>query len=161
MIYVRYAESPLGWIEMKSDGESLVGLHFVTEKKGEDSGDAVLLDTERQLAEYFGKWRESFDLPLRPTGTDFQMEIWRSLGEVPYGQTLSYQALAEKVGRSGAVRAVGAANARNPLAIVIPCHRVVGSNGKLTGYAGGLWRKEWLLEHEGARLGLSEKVAGR
>ncbi|MEJ1932857.1 methylated-DNA--[protein]-cysteine S-methyltransferase, partial [Nostoc sp. NIES-2111] len=114
----------------------------------EHSEAAVLLDAERQLAEYFGGWRQSFDLPLRAEGTAFQQEVWAALQEIPYGQTMSYGELAQKLGKEKAVRAVGAANGRNPIAIVVPCHRVIGADGSLTGYGGGMERKKFLLELE-------------
>lgn len=109
-----------------------------------------------QLVEYFAGQRQTFDFLLNPVGTVFQQRVWKALLEVPFGQTRSYLAQARTLGDEKAIRAVGAANGRNPLWIVVPCHRIVGSNGSLTGYAGGLWRKQWLLEHEGAFPKLSE-----
>ena len=155
MIYLRYMDSPVGRITLTSDGEALTGLAFEEERHPRDrtgaieEADAVLIDAERQLQEYFGKWRRSFDLPLQPAGTEFQREVWRVLGEIPFGETISYLDLARRMGKEKAVRAVGMANGRNPISIVIPCHRVIGANGDLTGYGGGLWRKEVLLQHEG------------
>ncbi len=108
----------------------------------------VLLAARRQLEEYFAGARRSFDLPLAPVGTPFQQTVWKALREIPLGATWSYGDLARHIGRAGAARAVGAANGRNPLSIVVPCHRVVGTNGTLTGYAGGVPVKRWLLEHE-------------
>ncbi len=149
-------DSPVGRITLTSDGEALTGLTFEEERHPRDrtgameAADAVLIDAERQLLEYFGKWRKSFDLPLRPQGTEFQREVWQLLGEIPFGDTISYLELARRLGNEKAVRAVGMANGRNPISIVIPCHRVIGANGDLTGYGGGLWRKEVLLRHEGA-----------
>lgn len=101
-----------------------------------------------QLQEYFSGEREQFSLPLNPEGTDFQKKVWTALTQIPFGTTCSYLQLAEKLGDVKAIRAVAAANGKNPLWIVVPCHRVIGTNGSLTGYAGGLWRKKWLLEHE-------------
>lgn len=101
-----------------------------------------------QLREYFQGTRKWFDLPLDPQGTDFQKTVWNALLEIPYGQTLSYMDLAKRLGDPKAIRAVAAANGQNPLWVVVPCHRVVGSDGSLTGYAGGLHRKKWLLDHE-------------
>jgi methylated-DNA-[protein]-cysteine S-methyltransferase len=97
-----------------------------------EAPDAVLIDAERQVQEYFGGWRRSFDLPLRPEGTEFQREVWKLLGEIPFGQTISYLDLARRLGKEKAVRAVGMANGRNPISIVIPCHRVIGADGSLT-----------------------------
>jgi len=101
-----------------------------------------------QLQEYFMGKRTHFDLPLNPQGTEFQKRVWQALIEIPFGKTISYAELSKKLGGVKAIRAVAAANGKNPLWIIIPCHRVIGSDGSLTGYAGGLWRKKWLLEHE-------------
>lgn len=108
----------------------------------------LLLRAERQLAEYFAGVRRVFDVPLRPMGTDFQLRVWEALKEIPYGETRTYGQIAAAVGAPRAYRAVGMANHMNPLPLFIPCHRVVGADGKLTGYAGGLWRKEKLLALE-------------
>jgi methylated-DNA-[protein]-cysteine S-methyltransferase len=104
----------------------------------------------QQLEQYFSGTRRQFEGVLVPTGTDFQQKVWQALQTIPYGQTVSYLELARTLGNERAVRAVGRANGRNPIAIVIPCHRVIGRDGRLTGYGGGLWRKEWLLRHEGS-----------
>jgi len=109
---------------------------------------AVLKDAAQQLAEYFEGKRNNFDFPLNPKGTDFQKKVWNALLEIPFGKTTSYQELSIKLGDIKAIRAVASANGKNPLWVVVPCHRVIGSDGSLTGYAGGLWRKKWLLEHE-------------
>ena len=157
MIFVRYTETPVGLVTLTSDGEALIGLFFEEERHPRsregalEEPDPILLDAERQVQEYFGKWRRSFDLPLRPEGTAFQREVWKLLEEIPYGETVSYMYLARKMGKEKAVRAVGMANGRNPISIVIPCHRVIGADGKLVGYGGGMWRKEFLLDLEGAR----------
>jgi methylated-DNA-[protein]-cysteine S-methyltransferase len=108
----------------------------------------VLVRTQAQLAEYFAGERRAFDLPLAPQGSGFQVEVWRALLRIPYGETCSYGDIARVVGRPAASRAVGAANGRNPIPIIVPCHRVIGSNGSLTGYGGGLPVKRWLLDHE-------------
>jgi methylated-DNA-[protein]-cysteine S-methyltransferase len=102
-----------------------------------------------QLAEYFRGERQQFELPLAPRGTTFQQQVWEQLKTIPFGKTASYLQVARAISGEKAIRAVGAANGRNPLCLVVPCHRVIGSDGSLTGYAGGLWRKEWLLRHEG------------
>lgn len=106
-----------------------------------------------QLAAYFAGTRRAFDFPMTPAGTAFQQSVWRLLTTVPFGTTLSYLTLSRQLGNEKAIRAVAAANGRNPLWIVVPCHRIIGSDGSLTGYAGGLWRKQWLLEHEGSLPG--------
>ena len=115
---------------------------------GQRAAVATLDATEAQLRQYFAGERQAFDLPMHLVGTDFQQDTWRSLAQIPYGQTVSYGEQAERLGRPTAVRAVGAANGRNPLSIVLPCHRVVGANGDLTGFAAGLDTKRWLLAHE-------------
>jgi methylated-DNA-[protein]-cysteine S-methyltransferase len=113
-----------------------------------DSGHPVIVATVAQLAEYFAGERQEFDLPLDPIGTDFQQTAWSALRTIPYGTTVSYGEQAARMGDRRKARAVGAANGRNPISIVVPCHRVVGSNGALTGFAGGIRTKAWLLEHE-------------
>ena len=113
-----------------------------------EKGDSILQETRKQLDEYFGHQRKIFDIPLLTVGTPFQKSVWNSLLTIPFGETASYQQLAEDIGNTKAVRAVASANGANSLSIFIPCHRVIGSNGSLTGYAGGLHRKKWLLEHE-------------
>ncbi len=107
-----------------------------------------LLAARIQLQEYFAGTRHAFDFLLNPAGTDFQQRVWRELPTIPFGTTTCYLALSRQLGDEKAIRAVAAANGRNPLWIVIPCHRIIGSDGSLTGYAGGLWRKKWLIEHE-------------
>jgi methylated-DNA-[protein]-cysteine S-methyltransferase len=107
---------------------------------------------QMQLREYFEGRRRSFTVPLAPQGTPFQLAVWNALLEVPYGDTVSYGQIAERIGKPSAVRAVGAANGANPIPVIIPCHRVIGSNGSLTGYGGGIERKQWLLALEGRRL---------
>ena len=105
-----------------------------------------------QLREYFAGKRKTFDFPLAPRGTEFQLAVWNALLEIPYGDTVTYAELARRIGKPSAVRAVGAANGANPIPVIIPCHRVIGSNGTLTGYGGGIERKQWLLALEGRRL---------
>jgi methylated-DNA-[protein]-cysteine S-methyltransferase len=109
-----------------------------------------LLEASRQLQAYFAGERREFDLPLAPYGSDFQRRVWSALLEIPYGETISYLELARRLGDPRAVRAVGSANGRNPISIIIPCHRVIGADGSLVGYGGGLERKRWLLRHEAA-----------
>lgn len=106
----------------------------------------------RQINEYFAGKRRTFELELAPRGTPFQLAVWNALLAIPYGDTISYAELARRIGKPAAVRAVGAANGANPIPVIIPCHRVIGSNGSLTGYGGGIERKQWLLAHEGRRL---------
>jgi len=141
------SDAGLAAILWQNDRPNRVGLDIETE----DTSHPVLRETERQLREYFGGQRSRFDLPLDPRGTAFQRKVWGALLTIPFGETRSYQQIAIQVGNPKAVRAVGAANGRNPLSIVAPCHRVIGSNGKLTGFAGGLETKAYLLALEGSK----------
>ncbi len=146
--------SPVGRLELVEAGGALVAVRFDAPPDGsagaERGGSALLAQARRQLSEYFAGTRRSFDLPLRPAGTDFQKRVWGLLETIPWGTTTTYGALAARLGLPvGASRAVGAANGANPLPVVLPCHRVVGSDGRLTGYAGGLARKATLLRLEG------------
>ncbi|RKZ19756.1 cysteine methyltransferase [bacterium] len=154
MIYTRAYESPLGLLDLESDGVALTRIRFPGEKRGPDP-EAVRRDDAEpfaaavaQLDAYFAGELAVFDLPLAPGGTAFQRRVWDLLVEIPRGETISYAELARRVGNPAACRAVGAANGRNPLAIVVPCHRVVASDGALTGYAGGVAVKKGLLELE-------------
>lgn len=113
------------------------------------SNNKIIVETKKQLHEYFEGRRKKFELPLAPNGTEFQVQAWKQLQKIPYGQTISYGEQAEKMGDKKKARAVGMANGRNPISIVVPCHRVIGSNGKLVGFGGGLSCKQWLLDHEG------------
>jgi methylated-DNA-[protein]-cysteine S-methyltransferase len=143
-------DSPVGPLLLTSDGTSLTRLLFDVEPDPTWSTEAcpVLDDAVAQLREYFAGERTDFDLPLEPTGTDFQKRTWLQLREIPYAQTINYGQLAGRVGNPNASRAVGLANGRNPISIVVPCHRVIGANGSLTGYGGGLDRKRLLLDLE-------------
>jgi methylated-DNA-[protein]-cysteine S-methyltransferase len=144
-----YIKTPLGITQLRGDA---TGLSSITVLNSEEAITPiipeVLEDAVYQLNEYFEGKRNSFDLTLNPTGTDFQQRVWKLLLEIPYGKTVSYLTLSKKLGDVKAIRAVAGANGKNPLWIVVPCHRVIGSDGSLTGYAGGLSRKKWLLEHE-------------
>ncbi|MCC7483470.1 MAG: methylated-DNA--[protein]-cysteine S-methyltransferase [Burkholderiales bacterium] len=158
MTLYTWIDSPLGRILLTMDGEKLTGLHFEREKYfprlGEDwleSPHAPLLArAARQVREYFAGERDRFDLPLAPAGTPFQQRVWRALLGIGCGETATYGEIARRIGAPRSVRAVGAAIGRNPISIVVPCHRVVGSTGALTGYAGGLERKRALLAREHA-----------
>ena len=146
--------SPIGRLELVEEGGALVAIHFDAPADGsprhERGGSAVLTQAHQQLSEYFAGTRREFDLPLRPAGTEFQRRVWDVLATVPWGTTTTYGAIAARLGLPpGASRAVGAANGANPLPVVLPCHRVIGSDGTLTGYAGGLERKALLLRLEG------------
>ncbi|MFD2190972.1 methylated-DNA--[protein]-cysteine S-methyltransferase [Pistricoccus aurantiacus] len=141
-------ESPIGLLKIRATDKGLTEIDFVEARDETPRPNAMTQQCQAQLAEYFAGRRREFDLPLTPQGTGFQQQVWRALREIPYGQTCSYSSLAERLNRPGAQRAVGAANGKNPISIVVPCHRVIGRSGRLTGYAGGLERKEWLLMHE-------------
>ncbi len=148
MKYKIYYRSEVGVIEITSLEDAITRIDFV-EKEGEvTETPKVLQDAYDQLDEYFQGKRKDFNLKLNIDGTDFQKKVWRALSDIPYGKVVSYKDIAIAVGNEKAVRAVGNSNNKNKIAIVIPCHRVIGSNGKLVGYAGGLHFKEWLLEHE-------------
>ncbi len=147
-------ESPVGALTLVGDGDALSALYFPdhVRRPVQDTfgprDDSAFAEARRQLAEYFAGERTSFDLRLAPRGNDFQRKVWRLLTAIPYGRTRTYGQLAAELGDPGLARAVGAANGRNPISIVVPCHRVVGHDGALTGYAGGLARKAYLLELE-------------
>ena len=150
-------DSPIGRLLLQTDGDSLTGLYMdVPDRpisgmndRREDANVGPLPEAVRQLGEYFAGNRREFALPLRMHGTEFQLRVWRALTEIPYGETRSYGELAKRIGNPNASRAVGLANGRNPVSILVPCHRVIGAEGSLTGYGGGLPRKQWLLAHEG------------
>jgi methylated-DNA-[protein]-cysteine S-methyltransferase len=147
--------SPVGPLYLAATDEGLTHLLFVKEmdarseaSEGSVGAARILRETERQLSEYFAGKRREFDVPLAPAGTEFQLSTWRELRNVPYGETTSYGELARRMNRPNAVRAVGAANGANPISIIVPCHRVIGADGTLTGYGGGLHIKKRLLELE-------------
>jgi methylated-DNA-[protein]-cysteine S-methyltransferase len=149
--------SPVGPLRLAAEDDGLRLIEFpdprhpvAPEDDWEEGDNAVLAMTRAQLGEYFAGTRRAFDLPLAPRGTAFQRAVWRALATIPYGETISYRALAERIGQPSAMRAVGAANGRNPLPIVVPCHRVIGADGSLTGFGGGLPTKRFLLQLEGA-----------
>lgn len=142
-------QSPIGGVRVTvNDGGSVVSVTFVDDELVKSDRDCPAAAAAHQLEEYFAGTRKIFDLVVAPEGTEFEKRVWKDLVEIPFGVTDTYGAIAARLGDQGASRAVGVANARNPIAIVIPCHRVIGSNGDLTGYAGGLHRKRWLLAHE-------------
>jgi len=156
-------ESPVGELLVAASDRGLTTLLFEVWGHGPSDGERsdwqqddgtgrageILAEARRQLGEYFAHGRTTFDLPLDLRGTPFQVQVWNALTRIPFGSTLSYGELARRVGSPNGSRAVGAANGRNPVAIVVPCHRVIGANGDLTGFGGGMARKEWLLQHEG------------
>jgi methylated-DNA-[protein]-cysteine S-methyltransferase len=141
-------KSPLGYLILKSDGFTVTEITFSESDVQEKNDCDVLQKCKQQLNNYFSGNFFDFNLPLNPVGTTFQKKVWNELLKIPFGETITYQELAINLGDQKLVRAVGTANGRNPIAIVIPCHRVIGAGNKLTGYAGGLERKLWLLNHE-------------
>ena len=154
--YFKTIWSPVGELTLVADDRGLAAILWQDDRPGrvrlgaliEKVDHPVLLETERQLGEYFAGKRRTFDVPLSFSGSDFQKSVWSALLAIPFGETRSYGEIAQQLGAPGASRAVGAANGRNPISIIAPCHRVVGSNGKLTGFAGGLEAKAFLLELE-------------
>jgi methylated-DNA-[protein]-cysteine S-methyltransferase len=159
--YFTEIPSPIGRLQLRSSGDALTALymedhkHELARPADAKSDAAPFRAAIAQLEEYFAGERREFSLPLAAEGTDFQREVWRGLAAIPYGVTLSYGQLASAIGRPRAVRAVGLANGRNPISIIVPCHRVIGANGTLTGYGGGVERKRFLLDLErGGKLSL-------
>lgn len=141
-------ESPVGFLILKSNGESVTEISFAENEIQEQHLCEVLEKCKVQLERYFSGELMNFDLPLAPEGTDFQQKVWAELLKIPYGETITYMDMAVRLGDPKCIRAAGTANGKNPIAIVIPCHRVIGAGNKLTGYAGGIWRKKMLLELE-------------
>lgn len=149
--HTAYYRSEIGLLEIIGTEQGIKEVRFAEAEPPDEPSTEVhpcLQDCVRQLDEYFKGERQEFSLDLVPDGTSFQQKIWQQLLAIPYGKTVSYLDIARAVGDEKAVRAVGNANGRNKIVIIMPCHRVIGSNGQLTGYGGGLWRKEWLLDHE-------------
>lgn len=155
LVYQHF-DTPIGVLTLAADDTGLQRIDFPPPRlppagsAWREGSNAVIAETRRQLEEYFAGARRSFDLPLSPQGTEFQRSVWTELAAIPYGHTWSYRDLAQRIGKPSAMRAVGAANGRNPLPIVLPCHRVIGADGSLTGFGGGLPTKAFLLRLEGA-----------
>ncbi|WP_420380178.1 methylated-DNA--[protein]-cysteine S-methyltransferase [Gilvibacter sp.] len=144
-----YLDSPLGSLLLQGDADGIQKLSVVEDPQDPSAEiPAELQSAAQQIHEYFQGQRSSFDLKLNPQGTSFQKQVWRQLAEIPFGKTATYMDMAKRLGDPKSIRAAASANGKNPIMIIIPCHRVIGSDGSLTGYAGGLWRKKWLLEHE-------------
>jgi len=160
-LYWTVIDTPIDSLLLIGDETGLRHLHFEPHRPppGLDRDDDALAPVVAQLTEYFAGERLLFDLPLSPTGTPFQTKVWMALRDIPYGRTSSYGELASELGQPTASRAVGLANGRNPLAVIVPCHRVIGANGSLTGFGGGIERKRWLLEHERAVLAKRDGAA--
>jgi methylated-DNA-[protein]-cysteine S-methyltransferase len=167
-LYYKEIESPVGKLKLVTSLSALVAILWERERQDRvkldpmspDPHHPILIETERQFIEYFSGTRTKFDLPIEPRGSEFQKKVWRALREIPFGETRSYLDLAKALGTPNAVRAVGAANGKNPLAIVVPCHRVIGANGALTGFAGGIEAKAKLLALE-AKIASTAKQAAQ
>ena len=145
--------SPVGPLTLTSNGKALTSLWFDKQEQSRDLSfwrrdDAAFAQVLRELAEYFAGERQEFTVELAPQGTPFQQRVWAALREIPYGETTSYGEIARRLGDANAMRAVGTANGRNPISVIVPCHRVIGADGSMTGYGGGIDRKRWLLGHE-------------
>lgn len=162
----KYMVSPVGRLTLIASDKGLAAVLWENDKpnrvhakaEAENEQHLVLLETERQLQEYFAGNRDTFSLPLDMIGTPFQQQVWEALTSIPYGETRNYQQIANQLGNPKAVRAVGAANGRNPVSIIVPCHRVIGTDGSLTGFAGGLEAKAHLLSLEGATRPITKKT---
>lgn len=158
----RTIDSPIGPVTIVSSGEAVTAIYTAQHRRRQELAEhpicssSVLDVAEIQLQEYFVGRRFTFDLPLQPEGTPFEQRVWQALRQIPFGVTRTYREIAVEIGKPSAARAVGAANGRNPISIVVPCHRVVGGDGKLRGYAGGLETKEWLLAHERESLAAAD-----
>lgn len=148
---VTHFSSPIGTLEITGDEDGISKVLFLDQEPSIRNSNPILDECVKQLSEYFENQRTEFNLRLNPAGTDFQKTVWSALQNIPYGKTISYMDLAKRLGDPKVIRAAGTANGKNPIAIIIPCHRVIGTNGSLTGYAGGLGRKQWLLEHESSQ----------
>ena len=143
-----FIKTPLGTAKITGDDTGINAISILEEGEITKKIPKVLKEAVNQLQDYFNGKRTTFDFKLNPHGTEFQQKVWQALLEIPFGKTVSYMDITKKLGDVKAIRAVASANGKNPLWIVVPCHRVIGTDGSLTGYAGGLWRKKWLLEHE-------------
>lgn len=153
-----YYHSPVGWLKIEEEDDAIHSILFMNEEPLQSSEtSSAIKQCMEQLDEYFQGSRRTFDFNMDQEGTDFQKKVWNELTRIPFGKTISYLQLSERLGDVKSIRAAGSANGKNQLSIVVPCHRVIGSNGKLVGYAGELWRKDWLLKHEAKfALGVQE-----
>ena len=157
-MFTETMNTPIGTLLIQASARGITHVDFIDTETPENQPNALTTRCKQQLQAYFDGKRKSFDLPLDQQGTAFQKSIWNSLLEIPFGQAVSYRDIADRVNNPNAVRAVGAANGKNPIAIIVPCHRVIGADRTLTGYAGGLQRKAWLLQHEGIAFISKPKV---
>jgi methylated-DNA-[protein]-cysteine S-methyltransferase len=154
---VTYYQTPVGIAQITEEDGYITRIHILDREHETTTAETPLLkEAIRQFDEYFAGTRKKFDLPINQTGTDFQQQVWQELLKIDYGKTITYNQQSIQMNNPLAIRAIAAANGKNNLWVVVPCHRVIGSNGSLTGYAGGLWRKQWLLEHEAKVIGLGQ-----
>lgn len=147
--YIQYYPSPIGILKIEATSSHITAVNFVSTQGEDESVNTITQHCQQQLQEYFSGGRKIFSLHLQPKGTDFQQRVWTELQNIPFGKVASYLEMAKRLGDEKVIRAAAAANGKNPVAIIIPCHRVIGANGDLVGYAGGLDKKRLLLEHEG------------
>lgn len=153
-LFQGYIHNDLGYIAIETDSDKIMSVYFTDTKPEESNSNPVVEECKSQLLEYFSGTRKIFSLPLDLKGSQFQVDVWNELMKIPFGEVITYSKLAHRMGDVKKIRAVGMANSKNPIGIIVPCHRVVGKNGKLVGYGGGLWRKKWLLDFESSRLNL-------
>lgn len=152
VLYKTYYESPAGLIEIMANDTGVTSILFVKKRAGRSKNNEHTTECAKQLHDYFNKERKTFSVPLDMQGTEFQIRVWNELLKIPFGKAISYLQLAINLGDKKCIRAAGTANGRNPVSIIVPCHRVIGSNGDLVGYGGGLDKKKFLLEHEGVLI---------
>jgi methylated-DNA-[protein]-cysteine S-methyltransferase len=143
-----YFDSPVGLIRIRGNANAVTQIFFVEEKTEAENPNDILIDCKTQLENYFNGTLRAFSVPVKTGGTTFQQQVWNALQQIPFAKTVSYGDISKAIQNEKSIRAVGTANGQNPIAVIIPCHRVIGADGSLTGYSGGLWRKQWLLEHE-------------
>jgi methylated-DNA-[protein]-cysteine S-methyltransferase len=148
--YITYLRTPIGQLKITADKTAVNSILFIFDdtKLEEENLNPVVTQCKKELAEYFSGKRKEFDVAVRQAGTEFQQKVWSELLKIPYGKTVSYEDIALALGDKKLVRVVGSSNGKNKISIIVPCHRVIGKDGSLTGYAGGMWRKKWLLNHE-------------
>ena len=151
-MFIDYLHSPIGWLAIKATDKGICFINYISAPPQAPCPNILTRQCKQQLEEYFTGKRHSFDIALDVSGTDFQKSVWQALSDIPFANNASYLDIAKAIGKPKAVRAVGAANAKNPTSIIVPCHRVIGVNKQLIGYAGGLDRKSWLLNHEGIKF---------
>jgi methylated-DNA-[protein]-cysteine S-methyltransferase len=152
-----FHKTPVGFVRIRAEGDYITSISIRDEECVETPSDSPVINLAiKQLDEYFEGTRKEFDLPLNQAGTDFQQQVWQQLLTIPYGKTITYGQQSQIMNSPLAIRAIASANGKNNLWIVVPCHRVIGTNGSLTGYAGGIWRKQWLLDHEARMMGVGQ-----